>query len=87
MQRIFEAILKGNHLEWADEVPKYGNRPIKVYVTLQEEDSLTSDELRQKKIVEILEKIAKNNIFADISDPVEWQRELRQDRSLPGRDE
>lgn len=87
MQRIFEAILKGNHLEWADEVPKYGNRPIKVYVTLQEEDSLTSDELRRKKIVEILEKIAKNNIFADISDPVEWQRELRQDRSLPGRDE
>jgi hypothetical protein len=36
-----------------------------------------------KKIVEILEKIAKNNIFADISDPVEWQRALRQDRSLP----
>jgi len=34
-----------------------------------------------------LEKIAANNVFADISDPVEWQRDLRQDRPLPGRDE
>jgi hypothetical protein len=83
MQRIFEAILKGNHLEWTDEVPEHGNLPIRVYVTLQEEDLLTSDELRRKKIVEILEKIAKNNIFSDISDPVEWQRELTQDRPLP----
>lgn len=87
MQRIFKAILKGNHLEWADEVPQQGDRPIRVYVTLQEEGSITSDESRRKKIVEILEKIAQNNIFSDISDPVEWQRELRQDCLLPGRDE
>ncbi|MCC3432260.1 MAG: hypothetical protein JGK08_20250 [Microcoleus sp. PH2017_04_SCI_O_A] len=62
MQRIFEAILKGNLLEWANEVPKQGDEPI-------------------------LEKIAASNVFADIIDPVEWQRELRQDRPLPGRDE
>jgi hypothetical protein len=43
-------------------------------------------EFRRQKTVEILEKIAASNIFADISDPVEWQRELRQDRPLPGRD-
>jgi hypothetical protein len=49
MQRIFEAILKGNHLEWADKVPQQGDRPIKVYVTLQEERANTSDELRRQK--------------------------------------
>jgi len=25
MQRIFEAILKGNYLEWADEFPQQGD--------------------------------------------------------------
>ena len=87
MQRIFEAILKGNLLEWANEVPRQGDRPIRVYVTLEEERSTLSAELRRQRIVEILEKIAANNVFADIIDPVEWQRELRQDRPLPGRDE
>ena len=86
MQRIYEAILKGNHLEWAREVPKQSDRPIRVYVTLQEDRSSLSAEFRRERIVEILEKIAASNVFADISDPVEWQRELRQDRPLPGRD-
>lgn len=87
MQRIFEAILKGNLLEWANEVPRQGGRPVRVYVTLQEEPSTLSAEFRRQRIVEILEKIAENNVFAEISDPVEWQRDLRQDRPLPGRDE
>jgi len=87
MQRIFEAILKGNLLEWANEVPTQGDRPVRVYVTLQEERSTLSAEFSRQKIVEILEKIAANNVFAEISDPVEWQRDLRQDRPLPGRDE
>jgi hypothetical protein len=87
MQRIFEAILKGNLLEWANEVPTQADRPVRVYVTLQEERSTLSAEFRRQRIVEILEKIAANNVFAEISDPVEWQRDLRQDRPLPGRDE
>jgi len=87
MQRIFEAILKGNLLEWANEVPTQGDRPVRVYVTLQEEPSSLSAEFRRQRIVEIWEKIAANNVFAEISDPVEWQRDLRQDRPLPGRGE
>ncbi|MEG3893171.1 MULTISPECIES: hypothetical protein [unclassified Microcoleus] len=87
MQRIFEAILKGNLLEWVNEVPTQGDRPVRVYVTLQEDRSTLSAEFRRHRIVEVLEKIAANNVFADISDPVEWQRDLRQDRPLPGRDE
>ncbi|MEG4343483.1 hypothetical protein QUB70_09360 [Microcoleus sp. A003_D6] len=86
MQRIFEAILKGNLLEWANEFPRQGDRPVRVYVTLQEERSTLSAEFRRQRIVEILEKIAANNVFADISNPVEWQRDLRQDRPLLGRD-
>jgi hypothetical protein len=33
-----------------------------------------------------LEKLAKMKVFADIKDPVEWQRQIRKDRPLPGRD-
>lgn len=51
MQRIFEAILKGNLLEWANEVPKQGDEPVKVYVTLQEERSTLSAEFRRQRIV------------------------------------
>jgi hypothetical protein len=38
---------------------------------------------KKLKLKLLLEKIAASNVFADISDPVEWQRELRQDRPLP----
>ncbi len=33
-----------------------------------------------------LEHLRQLNIFKDIADPVAWQREIRQDRPLPGRD-
>jgi hypothetical protein len=32
-----------------------------------------------------LDKLAKMKVFADIKDPVEWQRQIRKDRPLPGR--
>ena len=32
-----------------------------------------------------LEKLAKMKVFSDIKDPVEWQRQIRKDRPLPGR--
>ena len=41
---------------------------------------------RGRRMVEILEKLAAMNAFSEISDPVEWQREIRKDRPLPGRE-
>ena len=35
---------------------------------------------------EALEAVRKANPFRGIKDPVEWQREIRKDRPLPGRD-
>jgi hypothetical protein len=34
----------------------------------------------------LLEKLAKRRTFSTIPDPVKWQREIRQDRVLPGRE-
>lgn len=33
-----------------------------------------------------LANVRKLNPYRDISDPLEWQREMREDRPLPGRD-
>ncbi|GET36940.1 hypothetical protein [Microseira wollei] len=55
---------------------------IRQRVISQNQDANLSNSLRRQKIVEILEKIAATNVFANISDPVEWQRELRQDPKL-----
>ena len=38
-----------------------------------------------QRIKSALQKVAELNLFKDISDPVEWQRRIRKDRSLPGR--
>ena len=32
-----------------------------------------------------LDKLARLKVFADITDPVDWQRQIRKDRPLPGR--
>jgi hypothetical protein len=37
-------------------------------------------------MAEALENLAALDAFSEISDPVEWQREIRKDRPLPGRD-
>ena len=38
------------------------------------------------RMAEALEKLAASDAFSEISDPSEWQREIRKDRPLPGRD-
>lgn len=42
---------------------------------------------RRRKMKDILERIAESGAFAHITDPVAWQREIRKDRPLPGRED
>ena len=42
---------------------------------------------RRKKAAAAWEALAKLRPFAEIKDPVEWQREIRRDRPLPGRED
>jgi len=44
------------------------------------------DEKRAQGIKKSLQKLAKMRLFADIDHSVDWQRNLRQDRPLPGRE-
>jgi phage FluMu gp28-like protein len=44
------------------------------------------DEGRGQRLAEALLKLQAAHPFNGISDPVAWQREIRKDRPLPGRD-
>ena len=46
-----------------------------------------SAEANGAKVAEIMAELAaRGTAFQDIKDPVAWQREIRQDRPLPGRE-
>jgi hypothetical protein len=84
MRNSYRAVLKGNQLEWTDPGPVDLNPEQAVEVTILEEPDQTAD--RGKRMAEALEKLAASDAFSEISDPSEWQREIRKDRPLPGRE-
>ena len=84
MSESYRALLKGDHLEWTDVVPDdlASEQPVEVII-LGEPDRMAD---RRRRMAEALENLAASDAFSEISDPVEWQREIRKDRPLPGRD-
>lgn len=49
---------------------------------------LPTPQLKQdrKRIQELLKQLQEIGAYKDIKNPVAWQREIRKDRSLPGRE-
>jgi len=43
-------------------------------------------EQRKQELLEIMRHIRARNPFKDVADPVAWQRAMREDVALPGRD-
>lgn len=82
--QTYRAILKGDRLEWTDSEPADLNPEQPVEVTILDEQDRLAD--RRRRMAEALENLAAADAFSEISDPVEWQREIRKDRPLPGRD-
>ncbi len=39
------------------------------------------------KLAQLMEEASRKNLFTDIKDPNAWQREMRKDRHLPGRED
>ena len=44
------------------------------------------EEARQATISKALDRLIASNVASRFGDPMEWQREVRKDRPLPGRD-
>ena len=86
MLLTYPAILRDGKLEWgADGPPPLSDVAVPVHVTL-----LVAPPRPQgagAAMVSALEAIAATGGASVFGDPVEWQREQRIDRALPGRDE
>ncbi|MDM8558482.1 hypothetical protein [Candidatus Parabeggiatoa sp. HSG14] len=86
MLQSYKAVLKSNQLEWIDDGKiSVNNQPILVYVTLLKEEPIPQQlKLPGQSAIDILEEIAGlNGAVSKITDPVKWQREMRQDRTDP----
>jgi len=85
VSRTYDAVLTGDHLEWKGNSPK-APKPVEVKVEVPDADDELCAEERRRLREEALRELAALGAFRDIDDPVAWQREIREDRPLPGRD-
>lgn len=53
---------------------------------IQKKSEIANREERSKQIMAAFQSLSESGAFADIEDPVAWQREIRKDRALPGRE-
>jgi len=83
MLKTFKAWLKGSLLEWIGDVPELGEEMLQVDVTFFDAKPDWEVKTRGQRMAEILENLAATQVLNDL-DPVVWQQEIRQDRSLPG---
>ena len=77
-----------DYVEWVSGKPKT-NVPLEVEISVWEEEPKGDryiDKKRGAKVAKAFEKLAELGTFSEIEDPVAWQREIRKDRPLPGRD-
>lgn len=51
-----------------------------------DEPRLADQTFNREAFVAAMKEVQKLNPYRDIKDPVAWQREIRRDRPLPGRD-
>lgn len=86
MLPTYQAVIDGDRIKWQDDAPP-STGPVRVHVTLLEPVSPTDAADRRRAMIAALEALAARNPFKDIDDPVAWQREIRQDRPLPGRED
>lgn len=89
MPATYRAILHGNHLEWRGQEPEElpTDRDVEVVVTILDNlESPADSKARGAAIVEPLRKLAAAGGPKGFGDPVEWQRETRKGRALPGRE-
>ena len=84
MLPTYPAILRDGRLEWeSDPPPVPVDTPVRVQVTFLD---VPSQGPSGQRAAEALERLAAAGGLQSYGDPLEWQREVRTDRPLPGRD-
>lgn len=86
MLRTYEGVLRDDHVEWRGAAPPRG-RAVRVHVTVLDEADAADEADRGRRMAASLERLAEQGAFGDVDDPAVWQRHVRQDRPLPGRED
>jgi hypothetical protein len=88
MLLTYRAILRANRIEWTADAPEHlaQNGDVRVLITLLDPPPVSASE-RGKRMAAALEKLAALPANEGFADPLAWQREARQDRALPDREE
>ncbi|KAA3663607.1 MAG: hypothetical protein DWQ04_09950 [Chloroflexi bacterium] len=87
MLMTYKAILRGNRLEWRENVPKKiaEQEPVAVYITVLDEEVVPEEKKVQgQKMAAALDALGQLASLG-IADPTAWEKEQRQDRELPQR--
>lgn len=86
MYKTYNATMRGNQIEWETDSPPVDTEAgVKVQITVLKQFEGTEEE-RKEKLFAALEKLAHEGKTPWPEDPAAWQREIRQDRPLPGRE-
>jgi hypothetical protein len=89
MLKTYHVLLQpGGTIDWGADGPPMIPSATEVAVTVPTAETAPEERAARGERLRIaLEAVAASNPFRDIVDPVEWQREIRKDRPLPGREE
>jgi hypothetical protein len=89
MLETYQGILRNNQIEWVGEAPSVSKSvAVRVHVTfLERVPPAEPDATRGQRAAAALEQLAARGGVASIPDTDAWQREVRQDRPMPGREE
>ena len=88
MLQTYKAVYQDNKLIWDADVPEEilsDKKPKNVFVLFYDEKENKS-EIDKENILEKLNSLANKNTKSSIDDPVAWQREIRKDKVLFGRE-
>ena len=81
MLHTCRALLADDRVRWLEQPPKRSGT-VQVHITILEEQELESLDIRGRIMAESLAELAQRGTFAEITDPVARQRELRCERTL-----
>ncbi|MBY0231191.1 MAG: hypothetical protein K2W96_18070 [Gemmataceae bacterium] len=79
----YEGVLRDGRIEWLGAAPAPSSVPLRVRVTVVEDEEAT----RGERMAAPLARIAARGGIASIPDPIAWQREMREDKPLVGRED
>ncbi|MCX7113578.1 MAG: hypothetical protein NTX45_26500 [Proteobacteria bacterium] len=93
MLKSYEAIYDNGYLQWLGKSPRLNHARVMVVIAESDEDETPQtiqQDINGPRLAKIIEE-TDSEILASIAekfgDPVEWQREQRRERLLPGREE